>query len=215
MAGYSGVVSANLDNDIASILLWICEMAAGGGAILLAIGAVEGFRMPHPPVAPNGIPGLVTGNVRWIFRPSNPRPFAGLSSYGTISAIFYLLVYSTVLTFQASALLTPVGLRVRLTRPGVVGQSFPGIHPLLLRLVCCARRDEPILYLDSQAVSWEELGGVLQKELRYRPSNWPVYVQGDPSMEFGWVAKAVDAIEGLHACVVLLTGTDLERDKQR
>jgi hypothetical protein len=46
---------------------------------------------------------------------------------------------------------------------------------------------------------------LLKKELSRRPPDWPVYVDGDPDLEWQYPAEAIDAIRGLHAEVILLT----------
>lgn len=54
-------------------------------------------------------------------------------------------------------------------------------------------------------MDWEDFDIVLQKELIRRPPNWPVYLEGDPNMEWKWAVKTIDRIRGLGAEVVLLT----------
>jgi len=55
------------------------------------------------------------------------------------------------------------------------------------------------------AFPWEDLGAVLRKELNQRPPDWPVYLKGDPNMDFGVVGKAIGEIRGEGAEVIILT----------
>jgi biopolymer transport protein ExbD len=38
-----------------------------------------------------------------------------------------------------------------------------------------------------------------------RPPEWPVYVEGDPAMDWQYVVQVIDVIEGVGGRVVLLT----------
>ena len=97
-----------------------------------------------------------------------------------------------------------VGLLLHLLRSGYAAQSSPGIQPLLVRLELVSP-GPPRLSVDGRPVSWEDFPAVLQKELTLRPPNWPVYLEGAPSMDWLWAGKAIDTIRGLQADVVLLT----------
>jgi hypothetical protein len=75
----------------------------------------------------------------------------------------------------------------------------------LLVRVELAASGRPRLYVDYRPVGWDDIEALLRKELRVRPPNWPVYVEGDPGMEWVWAADTIDRIRGLHAEVILLT----------
>jgi biopolymer transport protein ExbD len=68
-----------------------------------------------------------------------------------------------------------------------------------------ARYEERVLYFNSQRISWDRLGPLLDKELLRRPPEWPVYVRGDGDVELQSVLRAIDIIRGKRAQVVLLT----------
>jgi biopolymer transport protein ExbD len=57
-------------------------------------------------------------------------------------------------------------------------------------------------------VAWEDLSALLQKELSQRPPDWPVYLEGDPNLEWRQVAEAMDAVRGQQAQVVLLSAAN-------
>jgi biopolymer transport protein ExbD len=126
-----------------------------------------------------------------------------------------LLVNCLVLLLIITLLQTPLmhmGLPVRLVRPGIPAQSTPWLEPLRLRVAYVGPKMRPHLYLNSQPIAWEDLGAVLQKELNRRPPHWPVYVEGDPYLQWQDVAKAIDIIQGTNGEVVLLgSATTLPR----
>ena len=95
---------------------------------------------------------------------------------------------------------TSSGLLVHLVQPARPALSSLGIQALLVRV-----ESNGELHIGSQIVSWEDFDSVLRKELGRRPPTWPVYVEGDANMEWRQVARAIDAIKGAQAEVVLLT----------
>jgi hypothetical protein len=99
----------------------------------------------------------------------------------------------------------PMGLRVHIMAPPPAAQRLPGMQPLLVQMRSHSPFERPDLYMDSQPVAWENLDHVLRKELNRRPSEWPVYLEGDPDAEWAHVMRAIDKIRGLRAEVVLLT----------
>jgi hypothetical protein len=205
LAAYASIQHANPDTGFTSLLLWLCLLSMGAGGILLVIGGVERFRKPLPPVAPCVREGTAGGHFRWKRRPVKARPLFPMSYFGLIALITYLLEFISIGVLQSSAYIIPVGLRIHLVRPGISARRNPGIQPLLVRVESGGRSWRASLYVDSRPVSWEDFGGVLQKELNQRPPDWPVYLQGDPDMDWQWAVRAMDTIRGLHAEVVLLT----------
>lgn len=138
-------------------------------------------------------------------RPSRERPFSRASTFGLIATITHLMVLIPIGVMQSWAFVVPMGLRIHLLRPGITSQSSPGIQPLRVHVASTQRRLPPITYVGSRLVAWEDFETVLQYELNRRPPNWPVYLDGDPGMEWGNAVKVMDRIRGLKAEVVLLT----------
>ena len=186
------------------LLLWICAGVAGSGGTLLAIAGAGRFRRPHPAVAPGIAPGGIRGSVRLFRKPARVLPFSGLSYFGKIAALFYTVLFLTFWFVTADAHIGPVGLTVHLMRPRVMGEPSPGLQPIQVRVTLRGSSKAPDVYLDSRRVSWDDLPLVLRAELSRRPPNWPVYVEGDPNMNYGFAVKAVDAARGLGANVVLV-----------
>jgi len=127
------------------------------------------------------------------------------SWYGLIGTHAYLVILIPVWVMISGMPLVPKGLVVHLVQPGIAAQIMPGIQPLRVRVETAVGSVRPTLYVDSRPVSWDDFSAVLQKEISRRPPNWPVYVDGDPDMEWGSAIKAIDVIRGLRAEVVLLT----------
>jgi biopolymer transport protein ExbD len=132
------------------------------------------------------------------------RPFARPSQHSLVLFLTFMMVWMFWVT------ITPLarhGLRVHLIRPGVTAPRSPGIQPLLVRVVRDGRSAK--LYVGSDPVALEDLGALLKNELARRPPDWPVYVEGDPDLEWRQVAEAIDAVRGQQAEVILLTASKL------
>ena len=138
------------------------------------------------------------------------RPLSGLSSASLIMAVLSLLaVVLSCCDFSLGPI--PVGLNVRLLRPGVTGERSPGIQPVLVEVrlrkepTPDARMRDTRLFVNRTQISRDNFEAVLQKELNLRPPDWPVYLEGYPELEWHHVVQVIDVIRKLHAQVVLLT----------
>ncbi len=80
------------------------------------------------------------------------------------------------------------------------------LNPSVFKIVLVSPPDlrRPSLYVDGQPVPWEDLETVVVRELKLRPPSRPVYLDGDPNMEWEWAGRTIDRIRGLQAEVVLL-----------
>lgn len=169
---------------------------------------LQHWSLTQPGPAP-ALPGLSSrtaiGNPRPKLPLARPRSPA-LSSFGLIAALTYLVILIPLWLLQAAAhaVSTPSGLRVRLIRSDIRTPRSPGIQPLLVRVIFRRPTTRPDLYVGSQLVSREELVAALEKEIKLRPPDWPVYLEGDPGLAWRSVAEVIDAIRGLQAEVVLV-----------
>jgi biopolymer transport protein ExbD len=116
-----------------------------------------------------------------------------------------LVLFLVCVVLEASSRRPTIGLKIRLLRPGVEGERSPGIQPLRVHVGYDRLNRRPTITVNSQPVPWEDLAVALRRELWRRPPNWPVYLDGDPDMDWGNAVQAMDVIQGLHAQVVLLT----------
>ena len=73
-------------------------------------------------------------------------------------------------------------------------RSFPSpIQPLRVHVAGDVYTNAH-LFVDSQPVRWEDFDVLLKKRLAERPPDWPVYVEGDPELEWRAVAQTIDRI---------------------
>jgi hypothetical protein len=79
------------------------------------------------------------------------------------------------------------------------------MDPLLVQVTCEGPDRRHRVYVNWQPVERTELSGVLRKELKHRPPNWPVYVEGDPAEDWQWVVKGIDTIRSVQGEAYLLT----------
>jgi len=124
------------------------------------------------------------------------------SSKASMASLILVLVLLAVATpFVALHSLDHVltGLRVHILSRGVMAYTVSGIQPVRVRVGATG------LYLNFYLVDRDDFPALLRKELDRRPPDWPVYVDGDPGLEWRSVAEAIDAIRGQGAEVVLLT----------
>jgi biopolymer transport protein ExbD len=93
---------------------------------------------------------------------------------------------------------TPRGLPIRLLRSEYQPPSH-GIQPVLIRI---ARNHD--ITVSGQAVSPEDFGSVLGREIAQRPPAWPLYIEGDPNLEWMDIVRVIDAVQADGRDVVLL-----------
>lgn len=75
---------------------------------------------------------------------------------------------------------------------------------MVVRLERDGSRLEPDVYVDSRRASWAELPRLLRAGLSRRPPSWPIYLFGDPEIQYGWAVKVVDVARGVGGKVVLV-----------
>ena len=203
LAGFASFI----DTDFSALLSWLCTACIGVGASLLAIAGMGRFQRTSALASAWIHSGTAGGHYRWKPRPSHRGMFTGLPSFGLMAAIVYLVLMLVAFASHLT-LVIPKGLIIHIWKSEVVPyQSSPWTEPLLVRLALTGRSPRPNLYLNRQPESWDELGPALAKELSRRPPHFPVYVEGDPDMDWGPVVNVVDIIRGLHAEVILLKAT--------
>jgi hypothetical protein len=128
-----------------------------------------------------------------------------MSTIGLITLLIYLHLAIPMAVIYAAMFPRSKVLTVRLVTPGIRVEYGPGIAPLRVSLEFDKRSRRASLYVDSQPLPWDGFDSLLKKELPRRPPNWPVYLEGDPEIEWRDAARAIDMIRGSQAQVVLLT----------
>jgi biopolymer transport protein ExbD len=159
---------------------------------ILRASPLTGPTLPIPRVP------LRTKAARPRPAPTTVAAWSWASHQSLILAIVLSLILLILLTITDRVV--PRGFRAHLVGRGVAITRSPGIQPILVLV-----KSRAVVYVDSQRVSWEVFGSVLRGELSQRPPDWPVYLKGDPNMDFAVVGRAIDEIRGQGAEVIILT----------
>jgi biopolymer transport protein ExbD len=131
-------------------------------------------------------------------------PFQKPGWFGLIAFSVYSVLLIIDLLVRTRTLF-PTGLAVHLLRPEVAVETQPGVEPLLVRVEGEGFSAVRSLYIGSWRVPSQDFDTVLRKGLDTRPPSWPVYVEGDPDLEWRAVVKVIEEIRGFNVKVVLLT----------
>lgn len=204
-------------------VLGICVVVPMGLALLI-LAAVErrrenwnGFlrRCTLTAPGPGPIPGACVAvklspprKVRRIV----PRAFSvagrfNLNHLSLMLALLLMLLWATFVLLQPSK--EHVGFAIHTIRPQVQLLPVAGITPLRIRV-----RAGPLspwgahilgLQIGPQIISPADFEAFLRGEIAKRPSDWPVYIEADPDLEYESVAWAIDAVSAFHTKVILLT----------
>jgi|HubBroStandDraft_4_1064222.scaffolds.fasta_scaffold29648_2 hypothetical protein len=101
------------------------------------------------------------------------------------------------------------GFAIRTVLPGVKLLPAAGIMPLRIRILAgqSGYRWAPVrgLQIGSQIMDAAEFPAFVRHELAKRPSDWPVYIEADPDLEYEGVARTIDAVSSFGGKVILLT----------
>jgi len=141
-------------------------------------------------------------------RSSARYPLTNLSSFSLIAGTLFLCTFVFILILKCLDRAPRMGLPIHLPQLSQLSQEVPKMQPLLVRVELATSkspRDRPRVYFGSRPIAWVDFDTALQKELSRRPPNWPVYIEADSDMEWGWVVQTIDRIHGLSAEVTLLT----------
>ena len=204
--GYPGTRHGTPDGEAPDLLIaglcWLGVSGVGAGIFLIAKGVASQLRPAMAPVVPSEALVPRHAHLAWKRRPEKGRLIAGLTTFPLIVQIFLMGPLFALMLDHISKP-TSIGLTVHLLRPGVAAAMSPGIQPLLIRVAAGPQRHG--LQVDSKLVVWDDLPGLLRIELMRRPPEWPVYVEGDPAMDWQYAVQVIDVIEGAGGRVVLLT----------
>jgi len=137
--------------------------------------------------------------------PSAATPFNKPWSPSLIIVLVLFLVWVSLVLATSLDRLVPAGFRIRVIRPGVITQSSPGLQPLRIRVTGDWQAHR--LFVGTRLTPLAEFGAVIREEMKRRPPDWPVYVEGDPDLEWRSVVEAIDVIQGQGAEAVLLTAS--------
>jgi len=109
----------------------------------------------------------------------------------------------------------PHGLLIHAQYPSRMPSESAGLQPIRIRVELSEQPRRPLVRMGPHTMSLNEFGPQLLWELRIRPSSWPVYVDGDPDLEWGEVVSVIDVIRGCHGEVVMLPLDEPDTAKSR
>lgn len=134
-------------------------------------------------------------------RPPRAVLFSKLPSIALYLIFVSMLLLCSILFMLglSAALWHGNGIQVLTSSRTLSPQLGQGARPLVLRIDSKER-----WFLDAKPVSPEQFPGALREALSRR-ADWAVCLEADPELDFGRVAKAMDAIQGLYAKIILVT----------
>lgn len=194
-----------------SIVVWLSlEIAVAflptAAGLLVAIPAVASRNFLHTRIDSLAIEVHSNKRARDSgqsqFAQSRPltKRFSGLPAFALIAAP----VLALSATFMSLSSFYPrQGLRV-IPAKTVSELDFVSPKPIKIVITIRNRNGLPIAYVNSKETLWDQLGTVLQNELRVGPQAL-VFVQAEKDTSWRDVIDAVDIAEGLQVRVVLLT----------
>jgi hypothetical protein len=139
------------------------------------------------------------------------RRFSGFPAFALIGAPVLAILIPMFMLLESSRR-HPVGLHVHLLKMGVSDHDSGAI---VIRVIGTGTSGPSVVFVNSKATPWNELGNTLRSQLEVRP-HWIVYVEGGNDVAWQDVANAIDVARGLHAEVVLLPAeTKIESSRGR
>ncbi len=148
----------------------------------------------------NVLLGAAAGSFQVAQRLPLRMRFSGLPPFALIGAPV-LAILLPMLMLESPEI--PVGLPVHLLRISASDHDFP---PIIIRVIRVGSGDSSVVFVNSKATPWDELGKAIRSQLELRP-RWIVYVEGADEYDWGSVLKAIDVVRGLHSEVILLTAS--------
>ena len=146
----------------------------------------------------------VRQDFQWGRRLPLRRPISGLPAFGLFGGMVFGLLAVLMMLLTLGFQRTSTGLWVHPLKQGQVpAKSDAWTEPLILMVKDAGPYQIPKLFVNSKEVAWADLGKALKQELGPR-RDWVVYVSGDDSVGFQYVANVIDAARGMHAKVVLI-----------
>jgi biopolymer transport protein ExbD len=146
----------------------------------------------------------VRQDFQWARRLPLRAPISGLPAFGLFGGMVFGLLAVLMMLLTIGFQRTSTGLWVHAPRPGQAPEkSDAWTEPLIVNVKDAGPYQIPKLFVNSNEVAWEDLEKALKQELGPK-RDWVVYVSGDESVSFQYVANVIDAARGMHAKVVLI-----------
>lgn len=131
------------------------------------------------------------------------RQLSKLPSFALIAAPGLAVVLAAFMSF--SSFRPPVGLEVRLLRPGDIETSNGAlVQSLVIVLSDLSADEKPEIYLNSKKTTWDSLDDSVCNSLKIQPQS-AVYVESDDGVRWDYLARVIDTVRAHSDDVVLLT----------
>jgi hypothetical protein len=191
------VVTDRDDYDFyAGVLLWPSATFVVIG-ISLVILAWRGrvFRQLEEAATVTDSP-TVGQNFQWAQTLPLRRPIVGIPAFGLLAGMVFAILAIVMMVLTGGLKRTPQGLWIHLLKPGALpAKPDAWTAPVVVLVKDGGLGQEPILYVNSKRVAWEDLAGVLKYDLSGR-REWKVYVEGDNCLPWADVASVIDIARG-------------------
>ena len=96
------------------------------------------------------------------------------------------------------------GIFIHLWKPVAQTNDTPALPVLVVRFALHGHQKRPDLFVDSEPVTWPELETALRAKLVHYPPHWPIYLDGDPNMDWQYAVEVTETIHSLKAEVIFL-----------
>lgn len=125
-------------------------------------------------------------------------PFSAITASAVAIALAAFMIFPS---FRVSK-----GLTVRLLKIGAIEGGHVG-EPIVITIGLPETDNSPVVFVSSKKTDSDELKNELRTELQARPLRSVTYVQAEHGVLWRDVLNVIDAAQGTHADVVLLTTT--------
>lgn len=132
-------------------------------------------------------------------------PFSALMASAVAISLAAFMIFPS---FRVSK-----GLAVRLLKIGALEGEDLGDKPIIITIDLSKANNSPTVYVNSKKTAYDELKKELQTVPQARPPRSVAYVQAARSVPWRDVINTIDATQGLHTDVVLLTTTPVVSER--
>ena len=139
------------------------------------------------------------------------KRFSQLPAFAIIAASAFAVSITAFMTF--SSFNPPMGFPVILAKT-ISNMDFVSLQPIKIVITIRNKNGLPIAYVNSKETLWDQLGTVVQHELKVGRQAL-VFVQAESDASWRDVVDAVDIVEGLQVRVVLLTDKPQDAVRRR
>jgi biopolymer transport protein ExbD len=190
--------------DYANPILWAAGLSITLGASLVLLGVIARSTESHLSSIRNSNSESVGQNFQWAQKLPLRRSIVGIPPFGLLAGMVFTMLAIVMMMLTGGLKRIPQGLWIHLLEPGAVPTKPDAwTEPVTVVVKEGGLGQEPILYVNSKAVAWEDLASTLKHELSGR-REWKVYVEGDNCIPWADVTSVIDIARGDGATVFLV-----------